>query len=82
MKEYSKRCDVKYFPIERKDLVELFELIKGDIPLDSGIYISTKIGTLSITENSVEALLAHKEIPDLLSNYNIYMVNFDSNKNI
>ena len=78
MKIYTKADNVKYFSIRKKDLLDLTELITQGFPPEAHIYISTHVDTVSIEENSIEAFISHKEIPDLLKKYKIYVVKFES----
>lgn len=79
LKEYKKMGQIKYFPIKKIDLMDLSELIARNDFSDENFSISAKIDTLSITEISIEAFLAHKEVPDPLFNYEISCTKFNSN---
>ena len=79
MKEYKKCGEVKYFPIRKKDFADLTELILENSTPNYASYISTESDTLKIEENSIEAFLAHKEVPDPLSRYAIQHIGYDSN---
>jgi len=78
LKEFIKSEFIKNVPISKIDLKNLWEMIVGNnqSDLDSTIYIT--VDMLKIEEKSIEALLAHKEIPDRLSGYEIRSYNRDS----
>jgi hypothetical protein len=78
LKEYKKCGGIKYLPIRKKDLADLTELILENSTPNDTFIISTELGTLNIEENSIEAFLAHKEVPDPLSRYDIMHIVFDS----
>ena len=70
---HKKSGIIKYTSIKKKDLRDLTEkIILEKNPLDNyNALISTNIDTLCIDEKSIEAFLAHVEVPDLLSNYRV-----------
>jgi hypothetical protein len=80
LKTYEKVEIIKYLPIRKKDLADLAEITVDNNFSDKHFSISTKIDTLSIEESSIEAFLAHKEVPDSLSEFNIISVKFDLNQ--
>jgi hypothetical protein len=79
LKQYGKNENIKYLPIRKTDLVDLVELIVDHVFSDKIFFIRTSIDTLSIEERSIEAFLAHKEVPDPLNEYTITSYKYDSN---
>ena len=79
MNEFNKSGDIKYFPISKTDLKDLEEIIVDNNSSDKYFAIYTIINILKISENSIGALLGHKEIPDRLSQYDIKSIKLDSN---
>jgi hypothetical protein len=79
LKRYGKNEKVKYLPIRKKDLNDIIELIVENDFLDKNLSISTDIDTLSIEEKSIEAFLAHKEVPDPLNKYQITSMKYTLN---
>ena len=82
---HKKSGFIKYTSIKKKDLRDLTEkIILEKNPLDNyNALISTNIDTLCIDEKSIEAFLAHEEVPDLLSNYRVfYSEYFDQMRSI
>jgi hypothetical protein len=60
-------------------LPDLVELIMDNKSSDKYLLISTEIDTFSIEENSIEAFLEQKDIPDPLNQYKIRFYEVDSN---
>jgi hypothetical protein len=79
MKEFKERDDVNYFPIKIDDLKDIIDLIAQGFSPGSHIFISTNFNNIFISESSYESFVAHKEIPDLLNNYEIYAIESGSN---
>ncbi|MGD0951274.1 MAG: hypothetical protein ABR985_02590 [Methanotrichaceae archaeon] len=82
LKKYEKRGELKYLPIRKKDLSDLVELIVDKDFSDKNLSISTEIDTISIKGSSLEAFLAHKDVPDPLNRYEITSIKYDAHKNI
>ena len=80
--EYKRYELIKSFPISKRDLADIIDLIAKNDFSGEGLSISTKIDTLSIKGKSTEAFLAHKEVPDPLREFDITFMKYDLNYKI
>lgn len=80
MKEYVRSEYFKYIQFGKKELKDIWEIIADDNSYDSTI--SVTVDMLNIKEKSIDALLAHKQIPDTLGKYQITSYNHSSGKAI
>jgi small nuclear ribonucleoprotein (snRNP)-like protein len=79
LKEFIKSDYIKNTPISKKDLQNLWKMIVGNNQTDLNSTILATVNMLKIEENSIEAFLAHEEIPDRLIEYTIRSYNLDPN---
>jgi hypothetical protein len=72
--QYAKKEKGKFFPVSKKDLRDITDLIMKNDFSDEDLSISTQIDTLSIKGRSIEAFLAHGEVPDPLREFSITFI--------
>lgn len=77
IKTFDLNSDIKYVPISKTDLKDLEEIVMDNNHSDKNFIISTTINMLTIKENSIAALLEHKEIPDRLNNFDIKVYTYN-----
>ena len=64
---------------------ELVEIVKTSFPPSErkdDLGIEVDLPALSIKENSIEGILSHKELPEVLNNIKISMIGWDNERNI
>ncbi len=84
MKKYTKVTDVSPCRLTRADLIQIEEVIRGDIGTKKveDFNVNSNLSNVNISENSINDFLNHKDLPKIISRLSISIIGWSKENSI